>query len=202
MNGLRRELRRKGWHLFLLLYLVVFLMAGQRAFLPWMLGWTAVVAVVETLRLRSAAVRDALAGPFSGIMREHEASCYSGVLYATLGVLGSAVLFGHEPRVVTAALLYLAFADTASALAGLAWGRRLFTILGSRRSLEGTAAGAGAALLCGAAAGLPWPATLAGAAAFAAVDSVPVPPNDNLWIPLASSFAVGAALGRGPAWPW
>jgi dolichol kinase len=120
-------------------------------------------------------------------MRSHEGRRPTGTFYASLGILGSIAFFGAHPSVVTASILYLALGDAASALAGKAWGKRRFTLWGRTRSVEGTLAGFAAALGAGALAGLPPGMALAGAAFFSLVDALPVPPDDNLWIPLLTA---------------
>ncbi|MBI4349682.1 MAG: hypothetical protein HY553_22795 [Elusimicrobia bacterium] len=201
LSVLGRELARKAWHILILVYLALFLYLGRESFVRWMALWTVLVVAVETVRLSVPAAQSLLLAVFGPIVREREVHRYSGMVYTTLGVLGAAAFWGAEPRLVTAAVLSLALADASAALVGIAFGRVKFTIRGQTRSVEGAAAGFAVACLCGAWAGLPWGAVLAGAAAVTTIDCLPVPPDDNLWIPLASAAACGAALGVGPSLP-
>ena len=190
----KQELARKAWHLLLLLYLLFYWMAGRDLFVRGMLGWVALVFVVETLRLRVPAVQRALLVPFSLIIRDHELKTYSGIFYTSLGILLAAAFFGTDARVVAAAVASLAFADSAAALVGMSVGRLRFVIRGQTRTVEGAAAGFVAAFLCGWAAGLGPAAAAVAACGVEAVDCLPLPPDDNLWIPIASAAAATAAL--------
>ncbi len=201
LSVLGKELARKTWHVLILIYLACFLYLGQATFVRWMALWSVVVVAVETVRLNVPAAQRLLLGVFGPIVREREINRYSGIVYTTFGVLGAAAFWGREPRVVAAAVLCLALADAAAALVGIAFGRLRFQIRGQTRSVEGSAAGFVVAWLCGAGAGLPFWARLAGAVVVTAIDVVPIPPDDNLWIPLASAAAFGAATGVWPALP-
>lgn len=201
LSTLGKELARKVWHVLILIYLALFLYLGQATFVRWMASWTIFVVLVETVRLNVPAAQTLLLSIFGPIVRKRELDRYSGSVYATLGVLGAAAFWGREPRVVTAAVLSLALADASAALVGIAFGRLRFRIRGQTRSVEGAAAGFVVAWLCGAAAGLPGWARLAGAATVTVIDCVPVPPDDNLWIPLAAAAAFGAATGVWPGLP-
>lgn len=203
MSGdLRAELRRKAWHVLLLFYLLGYHLAGREAFLLLMGAWTALIFALESLRLRSAKVNRWLSEPFAGILRPKELTGYSGVLYTTLGCFAAGWLYGDAPRLVSGGVLSLALADSAAAVVGMAWGRIRFSVRGKTRSVEGAAAGFAVACGCGLAAGLGWPPSLAGAGAVAALDFVPAPPDDNLWIPVAFAAAAGAAAGVPPRWAW
>ncbi|MBI5200768.1 MAG: hypothetical protein HY925_04195 [Elusimicrobia bacterium] len=201
LSVLGKELARKAWHVLILLYLALFLHLGQAAFVRWMIPWTLFVIAVETVRLKVPAAQKLILSVFGLIVREREIDRYSGIVYTTLGILGAAAFWGREPRVTAAAVLCLALADAAAALVGIAFGRLKFQIRGQTRSVEGSLAGFLVAWLCAAGAGLPFWARLAGAAAVTAIDVVPVPPDDNLWIPLASAAAFGAACGVWPSLP-
>ncbi|MCX5788359.1 MAG: hypothetical protein NTX64_07650 [Elusimicrobia bacterium] len=192
--SLKREFARKAWHLLLLLYLVVYWAAGRELFVRAMAAWVLIVFAVETLRLRVPAVQKTLLAPFALIIREREHGTYSGIFYTSVGIFLAAALFGADARVVAAAVFSLAFADSSAALVGMSVGRLRFVIRGQVRTVEGTTAGFAAALVCGRACGLPGPAALAAACAVAVVDCLPLPPDDNLWIPVASAAAATAAL--------
>jgi dolichol kinase len=107
------------------------------------------------------------------------------------------------------AILYLAWGDPAAEVSGRRWGRP-----GQRKTLAGSLACLGACLAAGAvgifAGGLsPW-AALAGAVVATLVERWSPPPDDNLWIPIASGLAIllaraaagGDAIRLFPNLPW
>ena len=185
-----RELRRKTFHLGGLLYLGAYLSLGHPKTVRVMAVWMVLVAALETARLRSMTVRRLLHAVFGAIIREKENDRYTGAFYTSFGIFLVFLFFGSRPTIVSAAVLYLTFGDAASALVGKLWGKRRYSVLGQIRSVEGTAAGIAVALLCGLGLGLPCAAVLAGAAAFALTDTFGFPPDDNLWIPVATGTAL------------
>lgn len=187
------EIKRKIFHLGGLVYLAFYLQLGYPTILHWMLPWSILFVTVETARLKSKAVRDFLQSIFAPIIRAKEARTYTGACYTTLGALSAFALFGDKPQVVNAAIAYMTIGDAVSAVAGKAWGRHPYKVLGQLRSWEGSAAGFIAALVCGWVIGLPMPALLFGALAFSAADAVPLPPNDNLWIPIVTGLTLAWA---------
>ncbi len=181
---IRLELRRKLFHLLILLYLGAYWLIGEPLIRPAMAAWTALIVVVEVARLKTAFVRDLIQWFFGPIIREKESGRFTGAFYSSLGITTAVFLYRGRPTAITAALLFLAFADSSSALVGRIWGRRFYNLRGETRSLEGTAAGFAAAVICGLGAGLDLPRCLLGALVFSAVDAAPIPPDDNFWIPV------------------
>ncbi len=186
----KRELRRKLFHSLSLLYLAFYHFFGAGIFL-WALGAFMVFeGTVEFVRLRNPAVNDRLLASFGDIHREAERTKVSGVFWSSLGCLLTVALFGANPEIVTAAFLYLALGDAVAALAGKAFGKITFKIGGRKKSLEGSMACLSVCLIAGWAAGLSLPAIGVGAVVATIVEILPVPIDDNFWIPLASAAAV------------
>jgi len=196
VSGLRRELVRKAFHMLSLAYWGVFLLLGWPLAAKVMGAWLAVVFLVETARLRVPAAQRALAGAFSGIIRDSERRRYSGILFTSAGCLLAMLIARGDGRIVAVAILQLTFTDSAAALAGKAFGRT--KVLGGEKSLEGALAGLSAgytvALLCGVG---PGPA-LASALATSLTELLPTAGllNDNLWMPAASAATLAVLLGR------
>lgn len=184
--SLKLELRRKLFHLGSLLFLAVYLRLGHPSTLYLMTVWLALIFIVETARLLPGPTRDLVQKVFGAIIRDKELKRYTGAFYTSLGIFAVFLFFGTRPQIVSASILYLAFGDAVSAVVGKFWGIHGYRVLGENRSWEGTAAGFAAALLCGFAVGLPARLALAGAASFSLADAIPVPPDDNLWIPLVT----------------
>ena len=191
----RAEVVRKIFHQSLLLYLGAYHLLGEKTALAAMAVWTAGVAVFEIARLGSVTVRDFVQKHAGGIIREKEQNRFTGTFYVALGILSVFFLYGSHPAIVTASILYLAFGDAASALIGRRFGRHKYQVLGQDRSLEGTAGGLAVALGVGFAMGFSPLMIAAGAGAFLLADVLPLPPDDNFWIPVMTGTALWLAGG-------
>jgi dolichol kinase len=194
VTDLRREFGRKAFHMLTLAYLAAFHLIGYPRVLIPLAVWLAFVAAVETGRLASQRLNLVLTWFFRGIMRETEQRAYSGIFYTTAGCLAAMLIAGRLPRVVTAALLCLAFGDAAAALAGQAWGRH--HIFGSAKSIEGSLACLLVCLGVGLMVGLGLMPAVGAALAATLVELSPTTRffNDNLWMPVAAA-AAAVALG-------
>ncbi len=191
---MRRELLRKLFHLLSLVYLTLFFLLG-RAGILWLLGgWVVVVGCMEFFRLRRPAFNRWLFKYFGAIHRKEEERRVSGVFWTTLGCWLTIFGFGNFPVIVCAALLYQAFGDAAAAIVGRSLGRVRFKIGGRSKSLEGSLACFAACLAAGWAVGLPTSAAVAGAATAAVVELLPVPFDDNLWLPLVSAAVLALLI--------
>lgn len=194
MKELRREFVRKAFHALSLVYLAAYIRLGRAGAAGAIGAWLLLEGLLEVLRLRVPAFNDRLMRFFGGIHRESEFSRASGIWWSALGSWAVIVLYGDETKAVTAALLYLAFGDGAAALVGKSWGRHTFELARRRKSLEGSCACLLVCLLCGILAGLPCRALWAGALAATIVELLPLPFNDNLWLPLVSGLIVRLLL--------
>ncbi|MFA6317896.1 MAG: hypothetical protein WC943_10795 [Elusimicrobiota bacterium] len=194
-SALKTELFRKLFHLCTLIYLALFFIIGpDRVMLP-MLIWTAAAWAFEAFRFHTAWGRETVQRYCGFMIRGKEAAHYTGFFYTTLGALLTFALFRKHPNIVQTSLLYLALGDSTSALVGLAWGRRPYWVFGRKRTWEGSLAGFGVALAIGFVSGLPPALAVAGALAFSAADILPIPPDDNVWIPvLPGAVLLGATL--------
>lgn len=185
----KRELHRKAFHQATLLYLAAYRLIGWPLILKVMAPWLLVVAVLDYARVRRWEA-GLIHRWFGALIRPKESQRFTGAFYVTLGMLALFALHGDRPDVVTASVLVLSLGDAASPLVGMRFGWRPYEVLGTRRSLDGTLAGYAVAAVIGLACGFPWPAALLAAAAFSVVDTVPVPPDDNLWIPVVYGTAL------------
>lgn len=195
------EVRRKIFHCLILCYLFGYHLLGMPAALYGMAAWTLAVAGLELGRLSMPRLNAALIGYFKSIHRAEEEYKVSGMLYTALGAGLTMALFGSRPRVVDGALLFLTFGDAAAAVVGRLWGRhRLYRFAGSRcffsteKTLEGTLACLGACLACGWLLGLPAGALWAGAVTATALEFLPLPFNDNLWLPILTGWVLSQTL--------
>ena len=195
------ELGRKALHLGALAYPLAILALGRTSL--WGLVPLAALAVgLDVARQRSAAVRGPLLRVFGPIMRPEEVPppggplVLNGAVWMTLAAVACAALF--PPAVAAAALAMQMLGDGAAAVVGRRVGRTKWP--GQQKSVEGTAAFVVVALATGwalaqlpvegLAAALPFGRLLAGALAAAVVEALPVPPNDNLRVPIAAAAAM------------
>ena len=186
----KKELFRKLFHSLSLVYLAAYHVLGVFWFL-WAMGVFIVLAgILETARLRKPEMNATLIRWFGGIHRPAEEKKFSGIFWTSVGCFFTVMAFGDSPAIITAAVLYLAFGDGVAALAGKAWGRHVFSIRGRKKSLEGSLACFVACLIAGLIAGLPIAGVLVGAIVATVIEIMPVPFDDNLWIPLAAAAAV------------
>lgn len=183
-----KELKRKTFHVFSLLYTLGYVFMERSLFLKIMLVLLVLVAVLEFGRLLLPGLNRRLLALFGGIQREHEKYKPSGILWTLAGAFATMLIF-PDRSVVLCAMSYLIFGDLAAALAGTKYGRH--KILG--KSVEGSLAFFGISL----AAGLYFfdPLTALLGALFATiVEFLPLPGNDNLWIPLLSAAFLSLLL--------
>ncbi len=185
------ELKRKAFHVFTLLYAALYVYAGRTKSL-WLLGvGFFLVAVGEAVRLRRPALNEKIIRLFQGIHREKETNRPSGILW-TLGGAFLTILLVPYPDVVLACLWYLAVGDAAAALVGKKWGR----IRIGQKSLEGSAACFLACWLVGMvfldSTGGRAPEAAVGAFAAALLEALPLPLDDNFWIPTISGLVLTA----------
>ncbi len=118
---------------------------------------------------------------FKGIHREGELQELSGIFWLHFGFFVTVYLLPDRGAVLCG-MGYLIFGDSAAALVGMRWGRH--KILG--KSVEGSLA-----FICaGTAVGMLFVSpvrALVGAAVGAIAELVPLPGNDNFWIPVVSA---------------
>lgn len=194
----KREARRKAFHQVILLYIPAYFWLGFPRVLWAAALFCALFWLVDSARLRGWD-GGLISRHFGGIMRAKEHGRLTGSFYVTLGVLVMLALYGDNHRIVVASILALTLGDAASPVVGLRFGWRPYKVWGTQRSVDGTLAGyivvTAGGLLCGFS-----PAVAAGAAlAFSVVDTLPVPPDDNLWIPViygAALYGLEAGLQR------
>ncbi len=191
---LKQEFKRKAFHLLSLVYLGVFCVFGQRHTSIALAIFIAIAFVVEQVRLRKKEFNVRLIGLLGGIHREKEVTKMSGIVWTSLGCLFTILLFGEQPRLVSAGILFLAFGDGFAALVGRAWGSHKWPGLDGKKSLEGSAGCFLACVISGFSLGFgPLPVVL-GAFTAAIVEVLPVPIDDNLWLPVISAGVVSILI--------
>lgn len=185
---LKHEIKRKAFHALSALYALLYTLTGRGPTLWTLGGLLAAVATLEAVRLRMPAFNAALIRAFGGIHREEEVRRPSGILWTLTGSFLT-VLIIPAPDIVLASLWYLAAGDAAAGLVGRNWGHIRF----GAKSLEGSLS---CFLVC-------WfvgvvclrqpfgsVEVLAGALVATVVEALPLPLNDNLWLPLLAGLAL------------
>jgi len=195
------ELGRKALHLGALVLPLALLVWGRP--IVWVLGPLAVLAVaLDVARQRVPAVREPLLRIFGFLMRPEEIPPPGGplVLNGAVWMCVAAAVCGllFPPALAAAALAMQMIGDAAAAIVGRRLGRTRWP--GQRKTVEGTAAFFVTALLTGwalahlpidgLAAALPLGRLALGAAVAAVVETLPVPPNDNLRVSVAAAAAM------------
>jgi dolichol kinase len=214
----RFELRRKVLHVVTAVAAVPVLLVVPFP-LALALGAVGILAVTLTWGIERRRLPPSLKGPlhdeFAEVLaktrRPHEDYPWSPVLYtASLMIVATAYHLGRLPlSVVFAAYAILGLGDAASALVGVAYGRRKLP-WNRKKSLEGTTAGAAAGLMAGALFGAvpfivkglavpPLYIVVVGAGALAGALAETLPRvEDNFVVPLvASGVMAGAAAAMG-----
>jgi dolichol kinase len=115
-----------------------------------------------------------------------------GSTWFVIGALASMILWGQD--VGGTSVLFLAWGDPTAELVGRRWGRA-----GASKTVVGSVGCLVACLLAGlVGVGLggisPW-AAVAGAAAATVVERWPLPPDDNVWMPVLSGLACAVVQG-------
>ena len=175
-----KEIKRKLFHFLSAVYASGFYFLGREAVLKILVPILAVEGMIEAVRLFSPSVNAKLMFLFGGIHREDEMHRFSGIFWTLAGSVLTILLF-KDRNVVLCSMGYLIFSDAAAALVGVPFGRHKY--LG--KSLEGSAACFTASLLVGLAFLNP-PLALLTAMLVTVVEFLPLPWNDNLWIPTLS----------------
>ncbi|MDR1696033.1 MAG: hypothetical protein LBR69_05345 [Endomicrobium sp.] len=176
------ELKRKGFHLLSLIYVIAYMYLSKPAVILGLGIAIALVITLEVLRFKVPVFNDFFCRNFKGFYRPEEAKKVSGLIGTLSGALITVVLFPNR-YMVLASFLYLVFGDSAAALAGKSVGKHKSF---AGKSIEGSAA---CFIVCFIA-GLfifNWKFALAGALIAAAVEAVPWKINDNFWMQIVNA---------------
>ncbi|MBI4056979.1 MAG: hypothetical protein HY399_05460 [Elusimicrobia bacterium] len=189
-----REIRRKAFHGLSLLYLWFYLRQGREAFLLPMGIWLLIVIFFELGRLWSPKLNRWVMAPFESFRRREEKTKPSAILYTALGCWLTVLFFGQGREVILASFLFLALGDAAAALIGQVWNWGSFTIRGCKKSLSGSLACFVVCFFVAWFLGLPPKALWGGSLAATILELLPLPLNDNFWMPLGSALVLSALI--------
>lgn len=178
---------RKLYHLLggLGLLWLYFYLGRERVFIVYAILIIAILTL-DIARLKLPLFNRFLYRHFGSFIRKNEEGKLTGTAPYLLGV--ALTLFLYRTDIAAAAVCFLAFGDVAATTIGERYGKTKIT---GEKSLEGTLAFVGAAVIGGLSLSLVgispmYGLVFAGAFAAAAVELLPLRVNDNLVIPLAS----------------
>jgi len=180
------EIKRKIFHLLTLLYPVFYNILPRSTVLIIAGALVILDIIVESMRFVFPAINRTLLKAFSGIYRDNERNSVSALVWTFTGTFLTMFIF-TDTRVVTVALLYMVFGDSLAGVIGLWVGRT--KLGGTKKSLEGSFSCFVVCLLIGLFF-LDWRVALLGAIVATIVELLPLPLNDNFWLPLISGFSL------------
>lgn len=139
----------------------------------------------EFLRLRVSAINRRFSQYFRSLLRKEEVSRLTGSSYVLIASLIAFLAFPKE--IALLAICFLAIGDAVATIVGKSWGRRM--VLG--RTIEGNMACLVSCILVGlifhyAEPDIRLATMIVGAISATVVESIPLPVNDNLTMPLFS----------------
>lgn len=189
------ELGRKGLHVLALAIPFGMWWVGMPAAL-YAVGTMALLGVAgDILRAHSARFNAAIQWLFGPLMRAEECPpvgtriCFNGATCVLVGAALLALLF--PLRIAVPVLVMAMLADAAAALVGRRIGRHSWGSVSA--TVEGTAAFVATGLVVVAFfPSLPFGPAAAGVAAGAVAEALPLPINDNIWVPLVAALVVTA----------
>lgn len=179
------ELKRKTFHLMMLLYIAAYWVLPRNTVLLCLAAIIIVVLVGENIRLRLPDFNRWILGVLGGVHRKEEETRLSGLTWTLSGSFFTMLLF-LDKKIVLVSLLYLAFGDTLAALIGKRWGKHRIV---KGKSLEGSLACFAACLVVGSFF-FSWPLAILGAFIATVIELIPWPLNDNFWMQLITTAAL------------
>lgn len=192
-GGVNGTLRRALVHIGVGLVIIVLAFYLPRALMIALLGLgTFCYLLTDLLRLRSERVRACFIRLFKPFMRDYEVTGLSGAAYFLVASLVTLTLFSREIAIL--AISFLTIGDSLATIIGERYGRVRFF----KKTAEGAVAcllGNVLALVAGFYISLDFTLTVAmlGAVVATLVESLPLPVNDNLTIPLLSGTVMWLA---------
>jgi len=140
---------------------------------------------MESLRLMYPSINKTVLKIFRSMYRKSEENNFSGLIWTLTGGFLTIFIF-NDKKIVTTVLLYMCLGDSAAGLIGTHHGK---TKIGywKYKTLEGSLACFVVCFICGIFF-LPWELALIGAIIATIIEFLPLPLNDNFWLPLISGF--------------
>jgi dolichol kinase len=184
------EFKRKAFHSFAALYALGATFLSRSFSIRLFLVLLVFEGLVETTRLVYSPFNEWLFHLFKGIYREQERKDFSGVFWALAGTLTSIILIPNY-RLAIMGIWYLTVGDGLAGLVGKTWGRH--PIGDGPKTWEGTFACFAGCWLIGAIVlwtSASWWLPFIGALAACFIELLPMPGDDNFWLPILSSVCL------------
>lgn len=188
------EIGRKLFHLIGLCYVACLVFLPRPVFITLFFFLTLILASSEIFRLCFKPFNAWIVNHCGALIRDHEKTRISGVLWMMLGVLGTAVLLAST-SLAAASILYLIIGDAAASVLGKYIGGIKWP--GSKKTLVGSAACFLSCVLIGFFVVLPgygWKGVLVGATAATVFEWGVIPLDDNFTVPIGSALTFLIAL--------
>jgi len=186
-----KELARRLFHICGGLSLVISgLLLPKSIFLPSLSAITIIFLIFEVIRLKFPVVNRWFLLHFQALLREREASRFTGSAYLLIASVIAFLVF--DKPVAAMALCFVALGDPIAGIVGERWGKK-----GIRgKSLKGSGACFLACLISGTILAwvthIPLPLVAVGALCATLIEALSLPINDNLTIPLVSGGVITA----------
>ena len=188
-NNNYSEIKRKLLHFFTILYPILYNILPTRISILISGLLVLLDIIIETIRLSFPKFNEFILKTLKGFYREHEKNNISTLIWTFSGAFLTIFIFHDKTAVVTVSLLYMVFGDSAAGLIGSFFGRLKFQIINNKKSFEGSFSCFMVCFICGLIF-LPWQVALIGAIVATIIEVLPLPLNDNFWLPIISGFVL------------
>lgn len=170
-------------HFLILIYPVIYNTLPLKIVLSFAGGLVVADIIVESFRFVYPSFNAFTLKVFHGYYREAESKNISTLIWTFSGAFLTMFLFSNK-NIVTASLLYMVFGDSLACLFGVRFGK---TKIMDCKTLEGSFACFVVCFVCGIFF-LPWPLAILGAFVATIMELLPLPLNDNFWVPVSSGL--------------
>ncbi|OGS20647.1 MAG: hypothetical protein A3J83_08205 [Elusimicrobia bacterium RIFOXYA2_FULL_40_6] len=177
------EIKRKLMHFLTLIYPVLYNTIPLKIVLSISGGLVVADIIVESFRFVYPSFNKFTLKVFHGYYRDEESKNISTLIWTFSGAFLTMFLFSNK-NIVTASLLYMVFGDSLACLFGQRFGK-IKTV--GCKTLEGSFACFVVCFICGIFF-LPWHLALLGALVATVMELLPLPLNDNFWVPVSSGL--------------
>jgi dolichol kinase len=177
-----RELKRKSIHLAMIVIPVWYYFAPPPLGILGLIIAMTVTVILDLLRLSDDRFREFFLRLFKSLIRSHEEEHLLGSTHFMIAALISVLVF--DKMIAVAALTFLVVGDTAAAVIGKRFGKKLYW----GKSLAGSFACFVCCFLIGYLLLANEWVRLAGAVSATIVEALPIPMDDNMRVPIASGL--------------
>ena len=179
------ELKRKIVHMGTILYPICYNILPRSTAILIAGIFVLLDIIIETIRLTFKPVNKfILKYAAAGMYRKHEENNISTLIWTLSGGFLTMFMF-QDSKVITTALLFMVFGDSAAGLIGTHHGKTKIL----NKSVEGSLACFIVCFIC-AIFFFPWQIALIAAVVATIIEFLPLPFSDNFWLPVLSGFTL------------